>query len=360
MTSNLEVRDLRFEYEGNRRGAIHIESLSVNDGGLLALLGPSGAGKTTILRLISGLLQPTHGCISLGGIEISEREPADRKVGMVFQQPLLFPFLDVLGNVAFPLRLNGGSKAQVRRKAFEYLELVGMEQFANREIRAISGGQVQRVALARALAASPKLLLLDEPFAALDVDVRAEMQELVSRLRRELRLSMVLVTHDQREAGLLADHVALLQDGKILQQGSILNLYRSPNSIEVFRAMGGINEVTGYLKDGYFSSNLGRINAKHFSSVQGDAVLTFRQETPIIRRRSELKSQGLFGIVISTRTIGFRQEIGIEINGEQLWLEANSDSSFSQGEAVELELDLAACNIIPLGVTTHPKSLLSA
>lgn len=360
MKSILEIHDLQFEYKGIGEASIYVQSLNVIDGGLLALLGSSGAGKTTILRLISGLLYPSHGSIKLGGIEISNQESAKREIGMVFQQPMLFPFLDVIGNVAFPLRLKGGSKASARRKAFEYLELVGMERFANREIRAISGGQAQRVALARALAASPKLLLLDEPFAALDVDIRAEMQDLVARLRRELRLSMILVTHDQREAGLLADHVALLQDGKILQQGSISDLYRRPRSIHVFRAMGGTNEVPGYLKDGYFFSNLGRMSMSDLDNVDGAAVLTFRQETPVIRRVCDSKSSGLAGKVLNTRAIGFRQEINVEVNGEQLRLETNSDCNYQPGEEIEMELDWAACNVIPVAETIRLKSLLNA
>ncbi len=360
MTSILEIRNLQFEYRGNGEGSIYVESLCVRDGGLLALLGSSGAGKTTILRLISGLLHQNHGSIKLGGVELSNRDSADREIGMVFQQPMLFPFLDVIGNVAFPLKLKGGSKAQVKQKAFEYLELVGMEHFANREICAISGGQAQRIALARALAASPKLLLLDEPFAALDVDVRAEMQELVARLRRELGLSMILVTHDQREAGLLADHVALLQDGKILQQGSISDLYRRPKSIQVFRAMGGTNEVPGYVKNGYFFSNLGKISVSDLDNVEGAAILTFRQETPAIRRLGESKSPGLIGKVLKSRAIGFRQEISIEVNGEQLRLETNSDSLYRPGEEIDVELDWAACNVIPVVETIRLKSLLNA
>lgn len=360
MTSILEIHDLHFEYLGNVENSIYVETLNVIDGGLLALLGSSGAGKTTILRLISGLLSPNRGSIKLGGIEVSNQDSADREIGMVFQQPMLFPFLDVIGNVAFPLRLKGGSKAKARSKAFEYLELVGMEQFARREVNAISGGQAQRIALARALAASPKLLLLDEPFAALDVDIRAEMQDLVSRLRRELRLSMILVTHDQREAGLLADHVALLQDGKILQQGSISDLYRRPNSIQVFRAMGGTNEVSGYLKGGYFISNLGKVCANELKHVEGLAVLTFRQETPLIRRMGELKSPGLVGTVLNSRAIGFRQEINVEANNEQFRVETNSDSYYRPGEMIEIELDIAACNIIPVAETIRLKSLLGA
>ncbi len=358
MTSILEIRNLQFEYEAGGDSSIYVESLKVAEGGLLALLGSSGAGKTTILRLISGLLHQNHGSIKLGGVEISNYDSAEREIGMVFQQPMLFPFLDVIGNVAFPLKLKGGSKAQARKKAIEYLELVGMEQFANREICAISGGQAQRIALARALAASPRLLLLDEPFAALDVDVRSEMQELVGYLRRELGLSMILVTHDQREAGLLADHVALLQDGKILQQGSISDLYRRPKSIQVFRAMGGTNEVLGYLRDGYFFSNFGKLEANHLDTVEGAAVLTFRQETPAIRRMGELKLQGLFGKVLRTRVIGYRQEISVEVNSEQLRIEVNSDSHYRPGDEIEIELDLAACNIIPLAQSIHLKSLL--
>ena len=351
MNSFLELNGISFGYHGLQSKEIAIDSLEIQEGTLLAILGPSGSGKTTILRLIAGLLLPHEGSVKLGGLEISEKPPAERRIGMVFQQPLLFPYLDVLGNVAFPLRLSSISKAKARIQAQGFLELVGMSRFADRPVHTLSGGQAQRVALARALAAKPQLLLLDEPFAALDVDVRAEMQGLISLLRTETNLTMVLVTHDQREASILADQVALLEGGKILQLGEISDLYRRPNSLQVFRAMGGTNAIKGTIENGHFLSKLGRIQVKTNGNLNGPVVLTLRQEATQVQRITQSQSSFLVGQVLKIRAIGFRNELEIEINGELIRVETTIQTSV--GEDVAIELNLEECHFIPRDVRDH-------
>ena len=345
---------MKFSYKGNEEIEIDIGSLSAPEGSLLAILGSSGAGKTTILRLISGLLVPQRGTIKLYGEEITTKQPAERQIGMVFQRPMLFPYLDVLGNVAFPLRLQRLPKAMARKLAREYLDLVGMSNFSKRHVQTLSGGQAQRVALARALAAKPQLLLLDEPFAALDVDVRAEMQELISRLRYETQLTMILVTHDQREAGILANQVALVENGKILQKGEISDLYRKPNSLRAFRAMGGTNEIEGNIKGGYFYSRLGKLQVRENNHMQGPVILIFRQEAVIVHSTAHSNLTALLGRVLTIRTIGFRRELGIEINGEMLRVETNYHPHL--GEEVALELNIEECQLIAHDGTSHPMS----
>lgn len=352
MNTIMEISGLQFNYNGNKNAAIDIDYLRVAEGSLLTILGSSGAGKTTILRLISGLLVPQLGSIKFYGEEITFSAPAARQIGMVFQQPMLFPHLDVLGNVAFPLRFQGLSKSKAHHFANSYLDLVGMSNFAGRKIHALSGGQSQRIALARALAAKPRLLLLDEPFAALDVDVRAEMQDLILRLRRELRLTMVLVTHDQREAALLADNALLVENGKILQQGEISDLYRKPNSLDVFRAMGGVNEIDGKVENGYFYSRIGKLRTGELGSIPGPATLTFRQESALVHNISTRQSKSLIGKIITIRKIGFRHELGIDINGETIRVETNYLAHL--GEAVAVELDTEDYHIIPRGATCLP------
>ena len=351
MNSFLELNGISFGYHGLQSKEIAIDSLEIQEGTLLAILGPSGSGKTTILRLIAGLLLPHQGSVKLGGLEIGDKPPAERRIGMVFQQPLLFPYLDVLGNVAFPLRLSSISKAKARIQAQGFLELVGMSRFADRPVHTLSGGQAQRVALARALAAKPQLLLLDEPFAALDVDVRAEMQGLISLLRTETKLTMVLVTHDQREASILADQVALLEDGKILQLGEISDLYRRPNSLQVFRAMGGTNAIKGTIENGHFLSKLGRIQVKTNGNLNGPVVLTLRQEATQVQRITQSQSSFLVGQVLKIRAIGFRNELEIEINGELIRVETTIQTSV--GEDVAIELNLEECHFIPRDVRDH-------
>lgn len=351
MNSFLELNGISFGYHGLQSKEIAIDSLEIQEGTLLAILGPSGSGKTTILRLIAGLLLPHEGSVKLGGLEISEKPPAERRIGMVFQQPLLFPYLDVLGNVAFPLRLSSISKAKARIQAQGFLELVGMSRFADRPVHTLSGGQAQRVALARALAAKPQLLLLDEPFAALDVDVRAEMQGLISLLRTETKLTMVLVTHDQREASILADQVALLEDGKILQLGEISDLYRRPNSLQVFRAMGGTNAIEGTIENGHFLSKLGRIEVKTNSNINGPVVLTLRQEATQVQRITQSQCSSLIGQVLTIRSIGFRNELEIAINGELIRAETTTQTSV--GEDVAIKINLEECHFIPRDVKDH-------
>ena len=351
MNSFLELNGISFGYHGLQSKEIAIDSLEIQEGTLLAILGPSGSGKTTILRLIAGLLLPHQGSVKLGGLEIGDKPPAERRIGMVFQQPLLFPYLDVLGNVAFPLRLSSISKAKARIQGQEFLELVGMSRFADRPVHTLSGGQAQRVALARALAAKPQLLLLDEPFAALDVDVRAEMQGLISLLRTEMKLTMVLVTHDQREASILADQVALLEDGKILQLGEISDLYRRPNSLQVFRAMGGTNAIEGTIENGYFLSKLGRIEVKTNSNINGPVVLTLRQEATQVQRITQSQCSSLIGQVLTIRSIGFRNELEIEINGELIRAETTTQTSV--GEDVAIKINLEECHFIPRDVKDH-------
>jgi len=358
MNTLMEIDELYFSYKGQEPAQIYIDSLCIPEGGLLALLGTSGAGKSTILRLISGLLTPHQGTIKLSGEEITSKAPSARKIGMVFQQPILFPYLDVLANVAFPLRLGELPKSNAHKSAHEYLELVGMSNFAERSVQSLSGGQAQRVALARALAAKPQLLLLDEPFAALDVDIRAEMQELVARLRRELRLTMVLVTHDQREAGILADQVALLENGKILQKGMISDLYRRPISLQAYRAMGGVNEIEGDVQNGQFHSKIGKLQTQLNNGIQGSAVLTFRQEAVVVCNKGDASVRALFGRVHSIRSIGFRNELGIEINGQLLLIESNYHPYL--GEVLAIELNMEECQLIPRYVSNQQVSPLTA
>ncbi|MFN3324033.1 MAG: ABC transporter ATP-binding protein [Bryobacteraceae bacterium] len=213
-------------------------SLDVPAGELVALLGPSGCGKTTVLRVLAGLLSCEAGEIRLDGERVNELPAERRQIALVFQKPLLFPHLNVSENVGFSRKMRGEAKAATARRVAEALELVQLAGFGDRRPKELSGGQEQRVALARALVSEPRVLLLDEPFSALDENLRAEMRALVRSVQRELGLTTIFVTHDQDEACVLASRIALLLDGRIEQFGAPREFYTAPRSIRAARFFG--------------------------------------------------------------------------------------------------------------------------
>ncbi len=257
-------------------------SLTVRASSCTAILGPSGSGKSTILRVIAGLDQATVGRVFLGGDDVEGTPPEGRCTGMVFQRPLLFPHLSVLDNVAFADRVAGMPRSQARIEAARYLEMVQLAGFERRSVQELSGGQAQRVAIARALAGRPKVLLLDEPFSALDPALRADMHDLIESIRTKLSPTIVLVTHDRDEAAAVADDIAVLDHGELLQHDSVDQIYTRPTSLRVSRLMGGLNEIAGVVRDGLHVSALGSIPIG--GGVQdGPGVLVVRQEALAVR-----------------------------------------------------------------------------
>ena len=212
--------------------------LALAPGQLIALVGPSGCGKTTVLKVIAGLLAPDVGDIWFGDERMTPVPAERRGIAMVFQKPLLFPHMSVAENVAFGLAMRGWSAARQRAAAEEALRMVQLEGFADRRPRELSGGQEQRVTLARALITQPRVLLLDEPLSALDESLRAEMRGLVRHLQRQLAITTIFVTHDQREACEVGDHVAILLDGRVAQAGPPRVFYTDPASEAVARFFG--------------------------------------------------------------------------------------------------------------------------
>ncbi|HEY7328332.1 MAG TPA: sulfate/molybdate ABC transporter ATP-binding protein [Gemmataceae bacterium] len=225
-------------------------SLDVRDGGLLALLGPSGSGKTTLLRVIAGLETADEGVILYEDEEVTHRSARERNVGFVFQHYALFRHMSVSENVAFALRVRGWKEAQVRQRVGELLRLVRLEGYEKRRPSQLSGGQRQRVALARALAAQPRLLLLDEPFGALDAKVRQELRQWLRLLHREIHCTTVLVTHDQEEAFEVADRVVVMNRGRIEQVGSPREVFEHPATAFVLDFLGRVNVFQGRVQNG--------------------------------------------------------------------------------------------------------------
>ncbi len=213
-------------------------TLTINHGELVALLGPSGCGKTTVLKVVAGLLVPASGDVLFDGSSVLSVPAEQRGATMVFQQPLLFPYLTVAENVGFGLKMRRMKKADIAARVVQALQWVRLEGYERRKPRELSGGQEQRVALARALVTEPRVLLLDEPFSALDENLRGEMRLLVRELQQRLRITTIFVTHDQREALAVADHIALLLDGRIEQYGEPRELLLDPRSAQAARFFG--------------------------------------------------------------------------------------------------------------------------
>jgi ABC-type Fe3+/spermidine/putrescine transport system ATPase subunit len=233
---------------------LHIPELTIKEGEFFALVGPSGCGKTTLLQVVAGLLSPDEGEVRWGAERINETPPEKRNFAMVFQHPLLFPHMTVEENVAFGLKMKHIPRKRRRDAAREWLAAVGLAGMESKRPSMLSGGQQQRVSLARALAVQPRLLLLDEPFSALDPGLREEMRDLVANLHRDHRMTVLFVTHDREEASQLADRIGVMKDGRLLQTGTPLQLYENPNGPEVARFLGVKNIVAGTLEAGGFRS----------------------------------------------------------------------------------------------------------
>jgi len=218
--------------------ALEDVSLILSDGELLVLLGPSGCGKTTILRLIAGLETLDHGEIYRGGVRIDRMPPKDRQVAMVFQNYALYPHMTVEKNLAFPLKVAGVGKGEIKERVRQTACLLGLEDRLGHRPGSLSGGQRQRVALGRAIIRKPALFLLDEPLSNLDADLRTRMRQEIVRLQKELMVTTVYVTHDQTEALTMADRIAVLHEGRLLQVGRPEQLYRDPDCLEVAQFIG--------------------------------------------------------------------------------------------------------------------------
>lgn len=249
---SIEVRNIRKNF--GDYAALSDVNLKVEPGELLALLGPSGSGKTTLLRIIAGLEQPDSGEVLLNGEVATAHDPARRRIGFVFQHYALFRHMTVAENVAFGLEVQARrrklTKSDIRDRVTKLLELVQLERLATHYPTQLSGGQRQRVALARALAVEPSVLLLDEPFGALDAKVRKELRRWLRRLHDEIHVVSIFVTHDQEEALEVADRIAVMNQGQLEQVGTPDEVYENPANAFVYNFLGNVNLFHGRVHDG--------------------------------------------------------------------------------------------------------------
>lgn len=292
--------------------AVNAVSLEAAPGALTALLGPSGCGKSTLLRLIAGLIEPESGDVAFDGQSVLDVPAEKRAAAMVFQNHLLFPHLSVRDNVAFGLTMRGVPAGERARRAEAMLERVQLGGYGDRRPHEVSGGQAQRVALARALVSEPRVLLLDEPLSNLDAALRGEMRDLVRELQRASGVTTVLVTHDQEEAVVLADRIAVMFAGRIHQVGYPRDFYERPVSEQVARFFGGVNFWPGVKRGPIIQSSLGEYAASAEDVPDGLVTVTVRPEA------LRIGSDGLQGVIKSIDYRGTHVRLQADVNGVRL------------------------------------------
>lgn len=297
---SIEIRNVSKNF--NAFKALSDINLNIQSGELVALLGPSGCGKTTLLRIIAGLETPDSGSIEFHGEDVSNHDVRDRNVGFVFQHYALFRHMTVFDNVAFGLRMKPKkqrlSEEVIKRKVHELLDLVQLDWLGDRYPEQLSGGQRQRIALARALAVEPKVLLLDEPFGALDAKVRKELRRWLARLHEDVNLTSVFVTHDQEEAMEVADRIVVMNKGVIEQIGSPAEVYEKPASDFVYHFLGDANRL--YVGD--------------------DTHVLFRPHEIHLSRQAEAGHQA--GEVRDIRPLGAITRVTLKVAGQSEPIEA--------------------------------------
>jgi sulfate/thiosulfate transport system ATP-binding protein len=296
--------------------ALQDVSVAVPDGALTALLGPSGSGKSTLLRVIAGLERPDSGSVKIGGVEVTSAPARNRGVGFVFQHYAPFKHMTVQQNVAFGLKVRKQPSWEIKERVAELISLVRLDGMAERYPSQLSGGQLQRMALARALAPQPSVLLLDEPFGALDVQVRGELREWLRRLHEEIHMTTVFVTHDQEEAMDLASEIVVMKAGRIEQIGTAKELYEQPRNEFVMSFVGPVSRV-------------------------GDALLR-----PHDIQLLEDRDAGLEALVRRIVHLGFEVRVELTLqDGTEVWAQVTRDAAdqmeLREGEIVAVRMPQA-------------------
>ncbi|MFI8688470.1 ABC transporter ATP-binding protein [Rossellomorea sp. NPDC077527] len=299
-------------------------TLTLNKGEILSLVGASGSGKSTFLRILSGLESATQGKVLIEGNDISSIRPQNRPIGMVFQQPLLFPHMNVLENVMYGLKMKGRRKKETKERAMDYIERVGLGEFMHHYPSELSGGQQQRVSLIRSLILKPKLLLLDEPFSSLDLQLRKELRHWVRSILKEEETTVIFVTHDRDEAYEMGDRVAVLHDGRFLQIGSPDEIYYRPAS----------PFVASFMSDGLILRGRQFVHASQIKvSSSGQGVLSPKWKGAVKQKRF-IAGTNIYEVWVED----LKQKLNLPLDGhpslEAVWLytEEENIQTFHQEE----------------------------
>ena len=350
--ADLEIRGINKSFGAVQ--VIHGVDLKVNDGEFVVFVGPSGCGKSTLLRIISGLEETSSGQVFIGGEDVTDHDPSERGVAMVFQSYALYPHMTVEQNLGFGLRMGGAPKAEVARKVEEAARTLELTEYLKRKPRQLSGGQRQRVAIGRAIVREPVAFLFDEPLSNLDAELRVQMRLEISRLHQRLGVTMVYVTHDQVEAMTLADRIVVLRDGRVEQQGSPVALYDDPDNLFVAGFIG--------------SPRMNLLDAK-VTAVDGQSATVvptaFPESTISVRTRSRLPQVGdavtfgirpehmvdptdgipvLTGVANVVEKLGGHSYVHAEGGGGvQITVEQKGHSRTVAGNKVDIGVDPALC-----------------
>ena len=336
MKKIIELKNITKSFDG--QVVLDDINLDIYDNEFLTLLGPSGCGKTTTLRLIAGFESADHGDVIFLGENINDVPPHKRNVNTVFQRYALFPHLNVFENVAFPLRERRVPKAEVEEKVNEMLKLVALSGFEKRSVTSLSGGQQQRVAIARALVNSPKVLLLDEPLAALDLKLRKDMQQELKKIQKATGITFVFVTHDQEEALSMSDTVVVMSEGRIQQIGTPVDIYNEPTNAFVADFIGESNILDGIMledKKVRFHGHVFNCLDSGFEPREPVDVVVRPEDVDIV---PEEKGQ-LKGVVTSVTFLGVHYEIIVDINGFKWMIQTTDFVDVDEHIGIYLEPD---------------------
>ncbi len=337
----IELKNITVTFDGDT--VLDNLSLSIRDGEFVTLLGSSGCGKTTTLRIIAGFLEPDAGEVFFDSKNMNGVPAYKREVNTIFQRYALFPNYNVFENIAYGLRVRHVPEAEIKQRVSEMLTLVNLEGFEKRNISKLSGGQQQRVAIARALVLKPKVLLLDEPLAALDLKLRKDMQNELKNIQKALAITFIFVTHDQEEALSMSDTVVVMNEGKIQQIGSPIDIYNEPENAFVADFIGESNILDGVMRADYrafFSGREFRCLDSGFEPNEPVDIVVRPEDVDIVKPEDGMVK----GIVTSVTFLGVHYEIIVDIGGFK-WMIQTTDYA-AEGDEVGLFIEPDAIHVM--------------
>ena len=338
----LELKNITLSFDGEK--ILDDISLEISDKEFVTLLGPSGCGKTTTLRIIAGFLQPDSGNVFFDGEIINSLPANKRNVNTIFQRYALFPHLNVYDNIAFGLKVKKVPKQEIKKRVSEMLKLVNLEGFEKRSISKLSGGQQQRVAIARAVINKPKILLLDEPLAALDLKLRKDMQTELKNIQKQLGITFIFVTHDQEEALSMSDKVVVMNEGKIQHIGTPKDVYNEPVNAFVADFIGESNIIDGIMLDDF------KVKIEGVELQCLDKGFNVNEEVDVVIRPEDVDivhpEKGLItGEVTSVTFLGVHYEIIVDVNGF-IWMIQTTRDDIHVDDTIGMHIEPDAIHIM--------------